>query len=65
MDDETRLYWKNELSVPGNVRSREVPPMLTETETAAFRLCMANNLRVEQERIPQTTVIEATNKLVR
>ena len=62
MDDATLNQWSDKLAVPGNVRSREVPPMLTKTETAAFRLCVTGNLRVEQERIPQAAVLEAVNR---
>jgi len=62
MDDATLHRWKDDLAVSGNLRSCEVPPMLTESETAAFRLCLAGNLRVEQERIPQSAVVEAFKK---
>ena len=64
MDATTLHRWKETLAVPGTNRQREVPPLLTEPETAAFNLCVANNLRIEQERIPQAAVIEAVRGLL-
>ena len=47
----------------GGGRRRELPPLLTATETAAFNFCVANNVRIEQERLPQATVVEAVREL--
>ncbi|MDA1229525.1 MAG: DUF2220 family protein, partial [Planctomycetota bacterium] len=59
MDPVTLDRWKSDLAVPGTGRQPAPPPQLTETETMAFNTCAAENLRVEQERIPQEVVIDA------
>lgn len=62
--DETTLHpWKAELFAPGTNRVHAIPPLLTESETAAFKLCAVNNTRIEQERIPRAAVVEAVNAL--
>jgi len=59
MDEATVAAWRH-LAVPGNGRTLQtVPPHLTQSETNALLLCMAHNLRIEQERIPQETVVAA------
>ena len=63
MDASTVHRWKDNLAVPGSKRQPTVPPLLTEAETTAFNLCAADNLRIEQERIPQTAVIETLRDL--
>lgn len=63
MDEATLYCWKEQLAVPGTNRHRELPPLLSDTETAAFNFCVAHNLRIEQERVPQATVVEAVSKL--
>jgi hypothetical protein len=55
--------WKDRLAVPGSKRQPAVPPLLTAAETLAFHLCAADNLRIEQERVPQAAVIEAVSAL--
>jgi len=63
MDAASVNHWKDSLAVPGSMRQPSVPPLLTEPETTAFNMCAADNLRIEQERIPQTAVIEAMQNL--
>ena len=63
MDVSTLNAWKNRLAVPGTGRQPEAPPLLTDVETAVFNLCASNNLRIEQERIPQAAVIDAVSGL--
>ena len=64
MDDTTVARWKDSLAVFGTDRPREVPALLTEPETTAFNFCVANNVRIEQERIPQAAVVEAVSELM-
>jgi len=64
MDIASLHRWKDTLAVPGTNRQRDRPPLLTDNESAAFHLCLANNLRVEQERIPQEAVVEAFRELL-
>ena len=64
MDDSTLLRWKDSLAVNGTNRVREIPPLLTEPETAAFRFCVTNNVRIEQERMPQAAIVEAVAALI-
>jgi hypothetical protein len=63
MDAASVNRWKDSLAVPGSMRQPTVPPLLTEPEKTAFNLCAADNLRIEQERIPQAAVIEAMQDL--
>lgn len=65
MDAPTLTQWKDSLAVAGTARPRDVPVLLTESETAAFKFCVANNVRIEQERIPQAAVFQAADELVR
>ena len=65
MNDTTLLRWKDSLSIPGTARPRAVPALLTEPEATAFNFCVAHNVRIEQERIPQAAVVEAVSELVR
>lgn len=65
MDDTAVLRWKDSLAIFGTARPREVPALLTEPETTAFCFCLAHNVRIEQERIPQAAVVEAVSELIR
>lgn len=40
----------------------EIPAALSDSEAAAFEICSEQNLRIEQEQIPQSYVIEAFGK---
>ena len=64
MDDSTLLRWKDSLAISGTDRRRDGPALLTEPETTAFHFCVANNVRIEQERIPQAAVVEAVSELI-
>jgi hypothetical protein len=57
MDLET-LYKFRTLSVPGNGAVIEPPVHLNSAEREAFIYCRDHNLRLEQERIPQTYVLQ-------
>jgi hypothetical protein len=60
MDLDTLDRWRY-LAVLGTGRKPDVPPHLTEMEQRAFLCCRDENLRLEQERIPQDEVArEAT-----
>ena len=63
MGDSTLEPLKDSLTVPGSKRQPPVLPLLTDVEMAAFSLCVADNLRIEQERIPQAAVIDAISRL--
>jgi hypothetical protein len=56
MDSETLTAWRGRLAVSGIGRRRMLPPGLTQNEQEAFRICAEENVRVEQERLPQTFV---------
>lgn len=64
MDDATLQRWKDSLAISGTARPREVPALLTEPELKAFHFCVAHNMRIEQERIPQAAVLEAVSELI-
>ena len=53
MDHETLQAWKKNLMRPGTGRTVERPSGLTESEEAAFQECQLENLRIEQEHLPQ------------
>lgn len=45
------------LAVPGSGRTPGIPPHLTEVEQLAYVYCRDGNVRLEQERIPQSDVL--------
>ena len=55
MDRTTLLDWR-ELSTDGTGSTPDPPPYLTDEELDAFHRCRTENLRIEQERIPQNAV---------
>lgn len=57
MDQETLLGYRH-LTVPGTGQQMSVPVHLTSDETNAFHLCLQENLRLEQERLPQKVVLQ-------
>ena len=59
MDGETLACWRDQVAVPGTGHSVNIPPGLTDAEQSAFRECVDENLRLEQERLPQTFVNKA------
>jgi hypothetical protein len=58
MDVGTLDEWRH-LSVQRTDSKRDTPPHLTEDELSAFYRCRDDNLRVEQERIPQMAICNA------
>lgn len=58
MDEASVASWGH-IVVAGTGRVAAVPPHLTPGERSAFLLCAEQNLRIEQERIPQAAVIAA------
>jgi hypothetical protein len=63
MDDATLLRWRSLCagvsSVARNNKTPSPPSRLTEPELAAFHICREENLRLEQERLPQNAVSES------
>lgn len=53
------------LAISGNASATSKPSLLTESEGLAFDQCQRHNLRLEQERIPQTFVVEAVRNELR
>ena len=63
MDSATLERWSS-LVVPGTGRQRDVPAHLTDVEQQVFLRCRDENLRLEQERLPQDAVLnEVTDTL--
>lgn len=62
MDEATLDGWRH-LATRGTGRQPDVPPHLTETEAAVHRRCRDQNLRLEQERIPQASVLTGLGRL--
>ena len=63
MDPDTLGRWRN-LAVSGTGQRLDVPPHLTEVEQLAFLRCRDENLRLEQERIPQDEVAKEAKCLL-
>lgn len=63
MDDATIVRHRS-LCIPGNKANSPPPSQLSESELAAFQICRAGNLRLEQERLPQTFVHTAIQSWV-
>jgi hypothetical protein len=57
MDSATLERWPS-LVVPGTGRHRDVPAHLTDSEQQTFLRCRDENLRLEQERIPQDVMLK-------
>lgn len=56
MSEEVLLEWRERIGAPGNGRTGAELPNLAPEESRAFQICSADNLRIEQERIPQLIV---------
>lgn len=63
MDFDTLNRWRH-LAVSGTGRKPGIPPHLTEGEQEACLCCRDENLRLEQERIPQDEVLREVNRLL-
>ncbi|MCU0707490.1 MAG: DUF2220 family protein [Pirellula sp.] len=61
MDDAT-LESHRAFATAGTGRICPIPVELHASEAAAMRKCMDRNLRVEQEHIPQSTLLDALNR---
>lgn len=59
MNEATVREFGDCMGVPGSGRSPSLPAILATSESSAFQKCAAENLRIEQERIPQTALGEA------
>ena len=57
MDPATVENWRH-LGVPEPTPNSNVPEHLTESERTAFELVRAENLRIEQERLPWPYVLD-------
>jgi len=62
MDEAAVGTWQH-LAIDGTGRTPAVPPHLTQSERNAYLVCVEHNLRIEQERIPQTAVVAAFSRL--
>lgn len=63
MDSESVRRWQKSIGSKGNGIDFPVPSNLTSEEQEAFQICRMNNLRIEQERIPQGFVLETLRTL--
>ncbi|WP_417848843.1 DUF3322 domain-containing protein [Thalassoglobus sp.] len=64
MDERSVAEWRDSIGAHGTGRAPFfAPPGLTVEESQAFRICASENLRIEQERIPQLSVVEESNHL--
>lgn len=59
MDGDSARLWGRAIGVVGSGRELSEPSNLTKAEMDAWRFCSENNLRIEQERIPQVAVCAA------
>lgn len=58
MDDKTVAEWRSHIGSAGNACPAELCANLLPPERAAFMTCAAENLRIEQERLPQPYVFD-------
>lgn len=56
MSEDVLLEWRERIGAPGNGRTGTELLNLTPEESRAYGVCSADNLRIEQERIPQLIV---------
>ena len=59
MEGDSVSRWKESLGGPGQKNPGAALANLTPTEQAAYTVCRASNLRIEQERIPPQAVEES------
>ncbi|MBX3451467.1 MAG: hypothetical protein KF777_18005 [Planctomycetaceae bacterium] len=64
MNENVLLAWRASIGTTGNGRVGIALPNLTPEESQAFQVCSVNNLRIEQERIPQAFVLKQLNEMV-
>jgi len=58
MNEAVLREWRERVGTTGNGRTGAELPNLTPEESQAFQVCSADNLRIEQERIPQSFVLK-------
>lgn len=63
MDEHALNAWRPQIAATGNNKAGKILSNLTPAEAAAFHTCSAENLRIEQERIPQSYVADCLKKL--
>ncbi len=63
MDQKSINRWSNSIGQTVPDRKLKSPSLLTVEESKAFEYCMNNHLRIEQEQIPQTDVIEVLESI--
>ncbi len=61
MMDLKTLQQHESLTGSGNGRQPPTPALLTNAERDAFHICASENIRLEQERIPQAAVLAAVD----
>ena len=64
MNEDILLEWRSKIGTTGNGRTGAVLSNLTPAEAAAFQACSLENLRIEQERIPQDFVTQRLADLI-
>jgi hypothetical protein len=65
MDAETLVQWRDQLAEKRTEQPRDAPPGLTDAERDAFRICVEDGLRIEQERFSQVFVAEVLRNRAR
>jgi hypothetical protein len=63
MDSQTVETWREFIGTTGNHRQGLPPAGLTSEESMVHQFCATENLRIEQERIPQTYVEQQINSI--
>lgn len=64
MNEDVLLEWRSSIGTTSNGRTGAELPNLTPQESQAFQVCSVDNLRIEQERIPQGFVLKQLTELV-
>ncbi|MFN6130800.1 MAG: DUF3322 domain-containing protein [Planctomycetota bacterium] len=61
--DAATLHAFQQLAIPGTGRMVSAPDTLLDPESAAMHQCLRSNIRLEQEHIPQSAVMEALREI--
>lgn len=64
MNEDVLLEWRARIGTTGNGRTGAELPNLTSEESRAFQVCSVDNLRIEQERVPQDFVLKQLSETV-
>lgn len=62
MDQDAVKRWQH-LKIDGTGRQPTIPAHLTNEERSAFEACCQENIRIEQERLPQTAIIATVQQI--